>query len=66
MTSLFPLALSLVLAFVMVLGIVVAMFVLAWWLVYHWIGCRKAPIQKSVLLSIGFIWVASAAVLALL
>ena len=63
MSSLIATAALLVLVAVLILTLIVAVFMLAWWLVYHWIGCRKAPIEKTVLLSIAVIWVISGAII---
>ena len=66
MSSAMMAALTLVLTFALVVGIVVLAFMCAWWLVYHWFGCRRNPIKKAVLASLPVIWVTAGAIIALL
>lgn len=63
MSSLISTAALLVLVAVLILSLIVAVFMLAWWIIYHWIGCRKSPIEKTVLASIAVLWVISGAII---
>lgn len=65
MTALLSIAAQLLL----IIGIIIIMTagcgIAAWRVVYYVCGCRKAPIEKTVLLTGACLWLVSAALLAI-
>lgn len=49
----------------LILGIIAVVGIAAWRLVYYVCRCRRAPIQKTVLLTAAGLWLVSAAIVAL-
>ena len=54
------------LAFAMIAALIVVACVSAWKFVYYAMGCRKAPVQKTVLTAAVLVWVITGGILALL
>lgn len=45
------------LALVMITALFVLVFISIWRIIYYALGCRKAPIQKTVLIAAAAIWI---------
>lgn len=54
------------LAFAMLLSLISLVGMGAWHLIYHVMGCRKAPIQKWMISTVVCIWVIGGAIISLL
>lgn len=66
MTTILITAGVIALVFAMILSLIVIVGVSAWQIIYYLLGCRKAPIQKTLLTSAALLWVIAGAVIALL
>lgn len=66
MTTLFITAGVIALVFAMILSLIVLVSMGAWHLVYYMIGCRRAPVQKTLLTTVIFIWIIAGAVISVL
>lgn len=66
MSTFFSIFLLIVLALAMIAALLTVACVSAWKLVYYVMGCRKAPIQKTVLTAAVLVWVVTGGILALL
>lgn len=54
------------LALAMIAALLTVACVSAWKLVYYVMGCRKAPVQKTVLTAAVLVWIVTGGILALL
>ena len=66
MNSLLEIAFLIVAALVMALCLVALVGIGTWYLVYYVIGCKVAPIQKTVVTAVIIIWVIFGAIISLL
>lgn len=66
MTTLFITAGVIALVFAMILSLIVLVSMGAWHLVYYIIGCRRAPVQKTLLTTAVLLWIIAGAVISLL
>ena len=66
MATLFAMAFMIISALGMLCCIVVLVGIGTWYLVYYVIGCKDAPIQKTVVTAAIIIWVILGAITALL
>ena len=66
MSAFFSIFFLSLLALVMIAALLTVACVSAWKLVYYVMGCRKAPVQKTVLIAAVLVWVVTGGILALL
>lgn len=66
MSAFFSIFFLSLLAFAMIAALLTVACVSAWKLVYYVMGCRKAPVQKTVLTAAVLVWVVTGGILALL
>lgn len=66
MTTLIITAAVIALVFAMILSLIAIVGVSVWRVIYYVIGCRKAPIQKTLLTSAIVLWVVAGGIIALL